>query len=90
MPKSNINLIFLFVGIFILLIIAIAGLSAKHTVDLTNTTDQQDVQNVQDQQVSGETQPFVFGLSGFFMIVLVVLILAGIGMFIKIISRGKM
>ena len=90
MPKnSTLTIIFLFVGIFLLLMVAFAALQGKTTVDLTNQSDEQDVHNVQDEQIAGAQKPFLIGLGGFYYIVLFVLILGGIGVFIKIILGRK-
>jgi len=84
MSISTTNLIFLFVGIFLLLMVAYAGIAAKDQLNSTNTSEVQDIRNVQEEQVTGLQKPFFMGLGGFYWIVLVVLILAGIGIFLKL------
>jgi hypothetical protein len=86
---STVNLIFLFAGIFMLLMMTFAALSAKDQTDKTNQSDEQDVKPQQDEQIAGAQKPFIIGLGGFYWLVLFVLILAGIGVFIKIMFGRK-
>ena len=86
MAKYNATiLIFIFVGVFLLLMVAYAGLSAKDQQDTTNTSEVQVVHNAQDEQIVNAQKPFLMGLGGFYWILLFVVILGGIGIFIKVI-----
>jgi hypothetical protein len=86
MAKNNtLNLIIIFAGVFMLLMLAYAGLSAKDQQDTTNVSEVQDLHNVQEEQIAGIQQPFLWGLNGFYLILLVVLVFGGVGVFIKLI-----
>lgn len=87
--SSEIKIIFVFVGIFLLLLTAYAALNAHNQIDLTNTTEIQDVPNVQDAQIETAQVPFMWGLSGLMWIFLVLLIVIGIGVFIKVITGRR-
>jgi TRAP-type C4-dicarboxylate transport system permease small subunit len=85
MATSATNLIFLFVAVFLLLMVAYAGVSAYQKNNNTDTTTTQDLTVQQNQDANNLQQPFLMGLGGFQMILLVVLVFGGIGMFLKII-----
>jgi hypothetical protein len=87
---KTLNLIFLFVGAFLLVLIAIAGLNAYNQDQTTDTSDTQDTDAARKAVMEGQQQPFVLALSGLQMILLVVLVLGGIGVFITAIwGRGR-
>lgn len=89
MAKDALTLILLFTGVFILLMILIAGISANSADRNTNLTDTQDTNAVHEAQVAEQQKPFIMGLTGLQMLLLVVLILGGISIFIGSIVRQK-
>lgn len=89
MASGATTLIFLFVGVFLLIMVVLAGISSNNNDNTTNLSDTQDTQAVQDAQNIEMQKPFLLGLSGFQMILLVVLILGGIGLFLKVITGRR-
>jgi len=90
---GNLKLILLFVGVFLLSILVITSLGSEDKNVTTNLSEVQDPQAVERAAATEQTKPFVMGISGLQLIILVVLILGGIGTFIMLISgsfgRGK-
>lgn len=86
--KSPLTLLLIFVGVFLLVMIAIAGITSMNQNNNTNTTETQDVQSEQINQSIEYTKPFIIGLGGFQMLLLVVLIFGGIGTFILLITKS--
>jgi hypothetical protein len=90
---GNLKLILLFVGVFLLSILVITSLGGGDKNETTNYTEVQDPQSVERAEAIENTKPFVLGISGLQIIILVVLVLGGIGTFIMLISgsmgRGK-
>jgi len=83
MASSATTLIFLFVGVFLLLMVVYAGIAAPGQNYNSNTSDTQNTQAEQDTQNTEMQKPILMGLGGFQMILLVLLILGGIGIFLK-------
>jgi len=85
MVKHATTLIIVFVGVFLLLMLAYAGLGAENNKDQTNTTEVQALHQEQDTQIIETSKPLLMGLGGMQLIILVVLILGGIGTFLALI-----
>lgn len=85
MATSATNLIFLFVAVFLLLMVAYAGVSAYQKNNNTDTSTTQDLSVQSEEQANELQKPFLMGLGGFQILLVVVLIFGGIGVFLKII-----
>jgi hypothetical protein len=88
--KSTLTLIFLFAGLFMLAMVIYAGISAARDVNtVENTTEYQNIDQTQHDAIVEQEKPFVIGISGLMVLLVVILILAGIGLFMKLILKGQ-
>lgn len=83
--KSGLTLIILFVGAFLLTLIVIAGIGQKDVGSTTDISQVQDTMKAADDTATEQIKPFILGLSGIQMVLLVLLALGGIGVFLKLI-----
>lgn len=82
------KLLVAFVAIFLLLLAGITAMSAHENAVTSNNTEVQDVQDLNAQQIQGVQKPFIQGQWGIMLLIIIFMVGAVIAVFIKSL-RGK-